>query len=152
MIDTVRAVRNARAESGVEASFWISALIYPGSHGETFGNLEEVFSFLARVGKDRLEYRSEPMEAAKSMVTLVVDDAVIYLPLAGMVDLDAERERLRKEIDDVEADIARVGELLSNEQFTSKAPEKVVNTQRERLTASQERLSLLQARLDELDG
>ncbi len=152
MIDAVRAVRNARAESGVEASFWISALIYPGTHGETFVNLEDVFSFLARVGKDRLKYRDAPMEAAKSMLTLVVDDAVIYLPLAGMVDLDAERERLRKEIDEVEADIARVGDLLSNEQFTSKAPEKVVNTQRERLTSSQERLSLLQTRLNELAG
>ncbi len=152
LIDAVRAVRNARAESGVEASFWIAAMIYPGSHQETFHELEEVFSFLARVGKDRLEYREEPLEAPKAVVTLVVDDAVIYLPLAGMVDIVAEQERLRKEIEQVDAEIARIGQLLSNEQFTSKAPADVVNKQRERLTASQDRLALLQARLDELDG
>ncbi len=152
MIEAVRAVRNARAETGVEASVWIAATIYPGTHHETFKSLEEVFSFLARVGKDRLEYREAPLEATKAVVTLVIDDAVIYLPLAGMVDLDAERERLGKEIEQVSAEIARIGQLLANEQFTNRAPADVVNKQRERLTSSRERLALLQARLDEIDG
>jgi valyl-tRNA synthetase len=152
LIEAVRAVRNARAESGVEASFWIAAIIYPGSHAETLRNLEDVFSFLARVGKDRLEFRAEPLDAPRAVVTLVVDDAVIYLPLAGMVDLAAERDRLHKEIEQADEDIARIGQLLSNEQFISRAPADIVNKQRERLTSLQERLALLQARLDELDG
>ncbi len=152
MIDAVRSVRNARAESNVEASMWISAMIYPGSHADTFRELQPAFSFLARVGEDRLEYRDEPLEAPKSVVTLVVDDAVIYLPLAGMVDIDAEKERLKKEIEQVEEEIARIGQLLSNEQFVSRAPADVVNKQRDRLTAAQDRLALLQARLDEIDG
>ncbi len=152
MIEAVRSVRNARAESGVEASFWISAMIYPGSHSDTFRSLEDVFSFLARVGKERLEYRGEPLEAAKAVVTLVIDDAVIYLPLAGMVDLDAERGRLAKEIEQVDEEIARIGQLLGNDQFISRAPADVVNKQRDRLSSSQDRLALLQARLGELNG
>ncbi len=151
LIDAVRSVRNARAESSVEASMWIAAMIYPGSHAQTFRELRSVFSFLARVGEDRLEYRDAPLEAAKSVVTLVVGDSVIYLPLAGMVDIEAEQQRLRKEIEQVEEEIARIGQLLSNEQFVSRAPDDVVNKQRDRLTSSQDRLSLLQARLHEID-
>ena len=152
MIEAVRAVRNARAESGVDAGAWISAMIYPGSHAATFESLEPVFSLLARVGKGRFEYHSAQVEAPQAVVTLVIDDAIIYLPLAGMVDLDAERERLRKEIEQVEEEIARTGQLLSNEKFTSRAPSEVVDRQRERLSSSQERLALLQARLAELEG
>ncbi|HEX3722061.1 MAG TPA: valine--tRNA ligase [Nitrolancea sp.] len=150
MIEAVRAVRNARAESGVEAGAWISAMVYPGSHAETFASLEPVFSFLARVGKGRFEYREAQLEAPQAVVTLVIDDAIIYLPLAGMVDIDAERERLTKEIEQVEEEIARTGQLLSNENFTNRAPADVVNRQRERLSSAQERLALLQARLGEL--
>jgi valyl-tRNA synthetase len=83
-------------------------------------------------------------------VTLVIDDAIIYLPLAGMVDLNAERERLTKEIEQTEEEIARTGQLLAYDNFTSRAPPEVVDRQRERLTSSQERLALLQARLAEL--
>ncbi|HVB63483.1 MAG TPA: class I tRNA ligase family protein, partial [Nitrolancea sp.] len=152
MMEAVRAVRNARAETGVDAGAWISAMIYPGSHAETFQSLEPVFSLLARVGKGRFEYREAQLEAPQAVVTLVIDDAIIYLPLAGMVDLDAERERLRKEIEQVEEEIARAGQLLSNENFTSRAPAEVVDRQRERMSSSQERLALLQARLGELAG
>jgi valyl-tRNA synthetase len=152
MIEAVRAVRNARAETGVEAGVWISAMVYPGSHAATFQSLEQIFSALARIGKGRFEYRETQMEAPQAVVTLVIDDAIIYLPLAGMVDLDAERERLGKEIEQVEEEIARTGQLLSNDNFTSRAPAEVVNRQRERLSSSQERLALLQARLGELAG
>jgi len=67
-----------------------------------------------------------------------------------MVDLDAECERLTKEIEQTEEEIARTGQLLANENFTSRAPADVVERQRERLTSSQERLALPQARLAEL--
>jgi valyl-tRNA synthetase len=150
MMEAVRAVRNARAESAVEAGTWISAMIYPGSHLTTIQSLEPVFSLLARIGEGRFEYREEQLEAPKAVVTLVIDDAIIYLPLAGMVDLEAERERLTKEIEQTEEEIARTGQLLANENFTSRAPAEVVDRQRERLTSSQERLALLQARLAEL--
>jgi valyl-tRNA synthetase len=77
---------------------------------------------------------------------------VIYLPLAEMVDLGAERERLRKEIEEVEAEIARAGQLLANPNFVQRAPEAVVGKHRERLSAAQERLAVLQSRLGELGG
>ena len=67
-----------------------------------------------------------------------------------MVDLEGERERLRKEIGEVEAEIDRAGSLLGNENFVRRAPEAVVAKHRERLAAAEERLALLRQRLREL--
>src|SRR5690606_25142379 len=109
LMEAIRLVRNARAEAGVEPALWIRAIVFPGSHRETFLSAEGVFSFLARVAADRLEYRAEGAEPPEKAVALVVDDAVIYLPLAGMMDHEAEQERLRSEINQVEGEIARTG-------------------------------------------
>ncbi|HET9016993.1 MAG TPA: valine--tRNA ligase [Thermomicrobiaceae bacterium] len=152
LMDAVRAIRNARAEAGVEPARWISAVILPGTHLETLRDGAGVLRFLARIAEDRLELRANDAGAPEHVVTLVVDDAVIYLPLAGLVDLDAERSRLRADIDAVEAEIARASELLANENFVARAPDHVVARHRERLSAAQERLALLQSRLGELAG
>jgi valyl-tRNA synthetase len=152
LMEAIRLVRNARAEEGVEPALWIPAIIFPGSHRETFLSAEGTFSFLARVAANRLEYRAEGAEPPEKAVALVVDDAVIYLPLAGMMDHKVEQARLRSEIDQVEAEIARTGALLANQNFVSRAPEEIVNRHRERLSGAEERLAILQNRLAEIGG
>jgi valyl-tRNA synthetase len=81
---------------------------------------------------------------------VVSGDVTIYLPLAGMVDLDAERERLKKELDSINQQIEKAEKQLANESFVSRAPAQVVEQQRARLadltrsrTALQERLGAL---------
>ena len=80
------------------------------------------------------------------------DNVVAMLPLAGMVDLDAERDRLRKEIAAAVAERDRAQSQLGNEAFISRAPEHVVETQRRRLATAEEQISLLERRLTELDA
>uniref|UniRef100_A0A831TL79 Valine--tRNA ligase n=1 Tax=Thermorudis peleae TaxID=1382356 RepID=A0A831TL79_9BACT len=150
LMEAIRAIRNARAEAGVEPARWIHATIYPGSHRVTLEQSEPVFRFLARVAEGGVQYLDELLEAPEQVVTLVVDDAVIYLPLRGMIDLDAERERLRREIDEALVEVDRARQLLANEQFITRAPAHVVDRQRARLAEAEERVSLLQARLAEL--
>ncbi len=151
LMEAIRAIRNARAEAGVEPARWIQAIIYPGSHQGTLEQSEPVFRFLARVAEGGVQYLDELLEAPEQVVTLIVDDAVIYLPLRGMIDLEAERERLRREIEEVLAEVDRARQLLANEQFTRRAPAHVVERQRTRLTEAEERLALLRARLVELE-
>jgi valyl-tRNA synthetase len=150
LMDAVRAVRNARAESNVEPKLWIAAIIFPGSHASTLKDAEGVFRFLARIDADLMQYADNRDEPEEQSISLVVDDAVIYLPMAGMVDIEAERERLAREISDVEDEIKRASDLLGNGNFVQRAPEDVVNKHRERLADAQERLSLLQERLSGL--
>jgi valyl-tRNA synthetase len=150
LMNVVRSIRNARAESNVEPKLWIAALVFPGSHSETFTAGEGVFKFLARVDGDHLTYQGVRAEPSEQSISLVVDDAVIYLPLAGMVDIAAERERLTKEINEVSEEIKRASDLLGNENFVSRAPEHVVSKHRERLADANERKELLEERLNSL--
>lgn len=143
LIDVIRAIRNARAEAGVEPARWIQAMIYPGSHGHAFKTAEPVLRFLARLADDGIQYLDALPENPEHVITLVVDDAVVYLPLRGMVDLAAERARLDREIAEVQAEIERARQLLANDQFVQRAPAHVVERQRAKLADAEERLALL---------
>ena len=85
-------------------------------------------------------------------VGVAAEGVEVYLPLAGMVDLDQEMTRLRRALEETEQEIRRAEEMLSNENFVSKAPEPVVQRQRDRLAEQQERYQRLEARLAALQG
>ena len=69
-------------------------------------------------------------------------DAVLALPLADMIDLDAEGERLKREIEKVKSDIEKLDAKLADEKFTSRAPEHVVEENRERRAQASEARSV----------
>ena len=83
--------------------------------------------------------------ANKGMVTVATHDANIYLPLAELVDIDAELERIEKEKAKAEENLKRIEAKLANESFTSRAPENVVNAEREKA----EKARALIAKLEE---
>ncbi len=150
LMEAIRAVRNARAEAGVEPARWIQAIVYPGSHRWVFQDSEGVFRFLARIAHDGLEYVDELLEAPRQVVSLIVDDAVIYLPLRGMLDIEVERQRLQRELEELLGELERTRALLANEQFIARAPAHVVERHRSKLGDTEERVRLIQARLEEL--
>jgi len=79
-------------------------------------------------------------------VAVVVGDVVVYLPLAGLVDLEAERARLSKKVDEIEERIARSQNLLAGE-FAQKAPAHVVQRERDKLADLQAEQAKLEERL-----
>jgi len=83
-------------------------------------------------------------------VQLVVGEATVSLPLAGVVDLAAERQRLTRELERVGQEIAKVDAKLGNKQFMAKAPEEIVEEQRERRAEADTLRSKLRAALDRL--
>ena len=83
-------------------------------------------------------------------VTLVVNPLVVHLPLEGVVDLSAEEERLRSELDDCLKNMERVEKLVSNQNFLEKAKAEVVETERARLQDLKERRRHLNEILDQL--
>jgi valyl-tRNA synthetase len=90
-----------------------------------------VLTFLARLDPDQVDIveATEPLEQSASVV---VGDVVAYLPLAGMVDLAAERARLQGDLEDLTARIAASEERLAG-PFAEKAPPHIVERERERL-------------------
>ncbi len=143
--EATRAIRTARAERGVEPGRWIEAIVAT-PHAADFEALRAEFAFLARVDRDKLTITAAaaPPEDA---VTLAGEDATVYLPLAGLVDRDAERARLTHELQAAEAEAGRARAMLDNEGFTSRAPANVVQVQRDRLAGAEERARLLRERL-----
>ena len=158
VIEVIRQIRNARAEAVRDApdavrrdmtTRRIEALISGGQYTPVLREQAEIISTLARLDPDRLVIE-ETLPAERrpgKAVTLVVGEVEVVLPLAGLVDLEAERRRLRAEADSARAEVERLSALLSNQQFTSRAPGAVVQRERDRLAAAQDRLARLQERL-----
>lgn len=151
--EVVREIRNARAELEVDPARYIGAIIYPGALGQAFEQTSAEVRFLARIDPDQYElHEGTPESPEESSVSIVSGGATVYLPMAGLVDFEAERERIRSEIADADAELERARAMLDNENFVSKAPEHVVEQQRERWRAANERKSLLQERLAEIEA
>jgi valyl-tRNA synthetase len=151
LIEIVRAIRNARTEAGVEPGRWIAAQVFPGRHREAFDSARRELGTLARIADDQLVMLEGTPEGGQGALTAMAGNVVAMLPLAGMVDLEAERDRLRKEIAATVAERDRARAQLGNEAFVSRAPEQVVAVQRQRLATAEEQISLLERRLAELN-
>jgi valyl-tRNA synthetase len=144
----IRRIRNARAEQSVEPAKFIPAIISAGEKSDFVNTQRAILVALARLDEDNLiiTKNAEPPDQA---LTVVLGGVTCYLPLAGMVDLAAERQRLENEVKDLSRQIDRLENLL-NGQFANKAPAEVVNKEREKLARLQAGRRELQDRLDVL--
>jgi valyl-tRNA synthetase len=150
LIELVRSIRNARAESNVEPGRWIEAHIVAGKRQAAFEEARLELGMLARIADDKLTIMADGTAEGDQAVTVVAADVVASLPLAGLVDLGVERERLQKELEQARLEQQRATASLANEAFISKAPEKVVEQQRTRLRVATEQIDVLTRRLAEL--
>jgi valyl-tRNA synthetase len=132
-MEAVRAIRNARTEYHVEPGKRIQAIIAAGEKEEFFNGLRKELAFLAHLDEEKLVIKRVVEPKPTGAVTLTAGTVEIYLPLAGMVDIEAEKKRLLKEKARVEEEIARAEALLANEEFLQKAPKEVVEKHRARL-------------------
>jgi len=145
MMELIRGIRNRRAEYDVTPGKRIPAAIAAGDGAAWLDEQRAVLCSLAKLAPDRLTIQPT-IQPPNQAATIVVGDVVCYLPLAGLVDLAAERERLSKELSGVEARIARSEGLLAGE-FVRKAPEHVVRRERDKLADLQTERAKLKERL-----
>jgi len=149
VMDFVRAIRNVRAEKRVDAGRWVEAYVVGAEAAGTARTLQPAMEALARARPLHIVDAAEETPS-DGIVTSVLDVGRVVLPMAGLFDLDAERERLRKQIAEAEAEVERQGRKLANEQFRSRAPAGVVAKEEERLATACGRLEGLRASLAEL--
>jgi valyl-tRNA synthetase len=146
----IRQVRNARAEFDVTPGKRIPAVIAAGDRLEMLEAQRGLLCFLGRLDEGQLTLARSLDQKPKQAVALVSGGVEAYLPLAGLVDLEQELARLGKALAEADAEIRQVEAKLANEAFTSKAPAHVVQQQRDKLAAHQERRARLEARLKSL--
>ena len=118
---TVTTIRNARSEFKVEPSRRIPAIVVAGAHRADFENQRPVLELLARLDTARLEIEATREHKPEHSYATVVEDVEIYLPLAGMIDLDKEKARLSIELEKARAEAARTEAKLGGE-FGQRAP------------------------------
>ncbi len=147
--ELVSGVRGIRSQYGVAPSKPIEAHLNLGDAAlaETLRPHGAYFEQLANV--DRLTIGHGIAKPAAS-AAVVVGVHEVFVPLAGMIDLDAERDRLRKAIGEKEQFRTSVERKLGNEQFTSRAPAEVVERERQKAADADAEIAKLQANLDDL--
>ena len=145
--DIIRAVRNIRAEAGAPPSRKLPIII-KADDGAVEPDIHEHIISLAGVSEVRVAASEAdiPDEAASA----ILDGMVVYVPLAELVDLEAERERLAKERVRLEGEVARLAGKLSNEGFTAKAPVQVVEIERTKLASAEEALAKVLERISQV--
>ena len=151
VIELVRSVRNLRAEFRVQNSDRLSAGFSVSQGRENV--FDESLPFIQSEAKIDLSLSGPSAGAAKSSEAVqVLRAGTLTLDLGGTVDLDNELERLRSELADLEKYSQRLSRNLANESFVNRAPEEVVDRERERLSGTQDRIGLLTDLLDRLGG
>jgi valyl-tRNA synthetase len=147
--EIVRAIRNTRAEKKVELTKKVPALIAAGDKTARLAALRAELVTLARLDDARVRLVEQLPEKPKNAIVHVIGATEIYLPLEGLVDLDLERERLAKELADIDKQIQKCTSLLGSD-FAGKAPAAVVERERAKLAGLNESRQKVQARLKEL--
>jgi valyl-tRNA synthetase len=151
VFEIVRSIRNARVESGVDPAKFIKGIIITGDSKQALEAHAQAITTLARVRPLSIVGSAEGLKLRRDQAkVLVLKGVEVILPLEGMVDTDAERSRLLKELEANQAEITRIEKLLLDESFTTKAPAAVVEKERQKLSERKEKLAKLTDRLAQL--
>jgi valyl-tRNA synthetase len=149
VIDLVTAIRSARVEMNIPPATSLPLVLAGASSAiaSRARHWAEFIQRLARVGE--ISFADVPPKGA---VQLVVRGDIAALPLQGVIDLAAERARLAKEMAKCDADIARVEAKLGNPNFVARAPEEVVEEEKEKREEAQLRKAKIAEALQRLEG
>ncbi|OEF98063.1 valine--tRNA ligase [Vulcanibacillus modesticaldus] len=151
LMDVIRSVRNIRAEVNVPLSKKIQLMIKPNSQASE-ETIQKGKAYIIRFcNPESLEISTE-LASPEQAMSAVVTGAEIYLPLAGLIDIEQEVSRLEKELEILNFEVERVQKKLANKGFVEKAPQKVVEAEREKEKDYIEKRNKVLARIKELKG
>jgi valyl-tRNA synthetase len=149
LVGLISEVRSVRSEMNVPAGAKVPLVLVGAGKAlrARTGRHEETIERLAR-----LDDISFAKAAPKGSAQIVLGETVAALPLAGVIDMGAERARLEREIEKCRSEIAKVDAKLANQSFVAKAPPEVVEENRERKADFEATIAKLQAALKRLDA
>ena len=147
VMDAIRAIRSRRADMNVPPSRKAKVIVAT-AEGETFAAGAPYMERLA--GASEVEVVPADHETEPGMVTVTTHSARLFMPMAELVDLEAERARLTKELEKARKQLEAQEKKLANESFVSRAPEAVVNAERERAEKAKALIANIEGSLKEL--
>jgi valyl-tRNA synthetase len=150
IIEIIRSIRNARAEYEVEPTRQIEAQVYVGSLRPAITPYAQTIQTLARAKPAILAKREG--QPTKNALVLVLKEAELVIPMESMVDLEAERQKLGREMAELQAEESRLEARLKDRAFLNKAPAEVIAKEQTRLQAAKGKLEKLNQRLSQIQG
>jgi valyl-tRNA synthetase len=150
VVRMVTEIRVVRTEMNIPPSAQVPAELHDASEAtrRRLAHYRDLIVRLARLsGIEAIDG-----SVAKGAAQIVVDEATVALPLAGVIDIAQERTRLTKELEKARSEAAKLEKKLANEQFLAKAPAEVVEEQRQRLAETTQARDKLAAALERLAG
>ncbi len=142
-------VRNIRGEMNIPPGRELTVLLKNGSDADK-SRLEQNATFLKKLAKLADIGWVEPDEETPLSATALVGELEILVPMAGLIDKEAELARLAREIEKTEQDLARVEGKLSNASFVDRAPPEVVSKEREKAAALEQALGKLREQVERI--
>jgi valyl-tRNA synthetase len=147
LMAAIKSVRNIRTEMGVPPSRKAHVILVTPD-AKTAKMFVDGTGFLERLASvSSLETRTDKDGIPATAVAAIFDGGEIYMPLEDLIDISKELERLNKEKDNLIGEIKRSESKLSNESFVSRAPEKVVNAEKEKLAKHKEMYKGIEERI-----
>ena len=144
--DIIHKIRNIRAQMNVPVGKKTTIYICQKKDLDLSDSTEYIKRLAAG---EKVELIEKDLDDS-SMVSIVSDAGNIYLPMNELIDFEKEIARIEGEIDKTKKEIARANGMLNNEKFVSKAPEKVVQKEKDNLIKNEEKLEQLKSSLDKL--
>ena len=148
--DMIRQIRNARANMNITGAKKTSAQIVleKGKFEEIFKEAERYFKKLAYI--ENIEYLDSIDDANTKYVALHDEKINVFLNMSDAIDLDAEIAKLEKEKQSATSELKRAQGMLKNENFVKKAPEKLIQAEKEKVEKYTDLLEKIELRLNEL--
>ncbi|MFT9849847.1 valine--tRNA ligase [Aneurinibacillus sp. REN35] len=151
LMSVIRSVRNIRAEVNVPMSKKIELLIKANDE-EMLSYLESGKAYIERFCNPEVLHIGTDIAAPEKAMSAIVSGAELYLPLAGLIDIEQEIARLTKELKSLDAEVERVQKKLANQGFVAKAPAQVIEQERAKEADYLDKQAKVKARIEELKG
>ena len=150
VIEAIKGLRNVRAEMNVPPSRKAKVIAYIAEDAkEAFTNGAAYMEKLASASE--VEFITDKSSVPANAVSLVVKGGELFMPLLDLVDKEKELDRLNKEVKKLEGEIERIDKKLGNKGFVAKAPESVVNAEKEKRIKYVEMLEAVKVRIEALN-
>jgi len=146
VIEIIRSIRNARAQYNVASTKWIEAQIYAGNLTSVITPYSQAIQTLAKAMPVTF-LESRKTDTQGNTLTLVLKESEVFIPMESMIDIEAERERLKKEIESIQTEVAHLEARLKDKAFLTKAPSAVVDREKNKLAERKDRLQRIKQQL-----
>lgn len=147
IMEIIKSIRNARAEKKVPDNKKIDGIFYVVDNALLFEEGKDYIKKLSLI--ENLVFVNSESELPEKSVKIIFNNCKIALPLSSLVDLKQESERLVKEIENIKFEISRSEKILSNQGFIAKAPQSLIDNEKNKLEKNRALLAKLQSELEQ---